>query len=235
MESETHKRLKRIGMYWLKTKVTDLVCVEAKYRNLHSIADVAGINLKREEVRIMECKATMQDFKRDKKLFDIDKSYYKHCHYFYIMCPENIIQINDIPKEYGLLWVNDKDEVIVKQSPIKYKGRLKTMYKTSLKNISRAITNTLLYYFDNQDNKDETNKQFKRNASVFYSALTCPTCHKVTKLLNNNKGIYKCKHCKQDIDIQNCKNRVITAYNDTFMKEVNRLWEKSYSFQQTKN
>lgn len=223
MESETHKRLKNIGMHYLKTKVTDLVCTEVKYRNIRSIADVAGINLKREEIRIIECKASMEDFKRDKKLFDIDKSYYKHCHYFYIMCLENVIQISDIPKEYGLLWVNDKDEVIVKQKPIKYKGRLKTMYKTSLKNICRACTNTLLYYFENQENKDLTNNAFNRNANIFYASVTCPKCHKVTKDLIKDDIIIKCKHCKNDIDVKKAKVRYITGYNKTFINKINTL------------
>ena len=223
-ETYMHKHLKKIGMYWLKTKVTDLVCVEAKYKNFRSIADVAGINLKREEVRIIECKATYQDFKRDTKLLDIEKSYYKHCHYFYIFCPKDVIKITDIPKEYGLLYLLDNDEVQVVRNPIKYKGRLKTMYKTSLKNISRAITNTLLYYFDNQENKDETNGQFKRNANIFYSAITCPKCRHVTKELINKETLQvKCKNCKETIEINDAKRRDITAFNKTFFDKTDKL------------
>lgn len=223
-ESFMHKHLKQVGMQWLKTKVTDLVCVEAKYKNMYSIADVAGINLKREEVRIIECKATYQDFKRDTKLMDLDKSYYKHCHYFYIFCPENIIKPQDIPKEYGLLYLTENDEVVLKQKPIKYTSRLKTMYKTSLKNIARACTNTLLYYFDNQENKDETTGVFKRNANVFYSAITCPKCRHVTKdLINNQTPTIKCKNCKETIEISNAKRRDITSFNKTFFTKTDKL------------
>ncbi len=223
-ESYMHKHLKQVGMYWLKTKVTDLVCVEAKYKNLKSIADVAGINLKREEVRIIECKATYQDFKRDTKLLDIEKSYYKHCHYFYIFCPEDVIKLTDIPVEYGLLYLTETDEVKVIRNARKYTGRLKTMYKISLKNIARTCTNTLLYYFDNQENKDQTDGKFKRNANIFYSAITCPKCRHVTKeLINNNITSIKCSNCKEQIDLSKSKRRDITAFNKTFFDKTDKL------------
>jgi len=225
VESNIHKHLKQQGMYFLKTKVTDVVCTEVKYRNLRSIADVGGINLKRQEVRIIECKASKQDFIRDKKLMSIEKSYYKHCHYFYILCPENIIQINDIPNEYGLLWLNDKDKIIVKQKPIKYVGKLKTLFNTSLKNMCRAQTNTLLYYFEHQNNKDVTNNRFNKNAQIFYSAIRCPKCKHITKeLINQNttKQI-KCKYCKELININDTSIKNIVGYNETFIKKINKL------------
>lgn len=226
-EGEIHKYLKIQGMKFLKTKCTDLVATEVVYRNMYSIADVAAINLKRKEIRIIECKATRQDFLRDKKLLDIDKSYYKHCHYFYILCPENIINNNDIPKEYGLLWINDKDEIIVKQKPIKYTSRLKTLFNTSLKNISRACTNTLIYYFDNLENKDNTKGKFKRNAKIFYSSIRCPKCKHITKeLINKEKSlIIKCKYCKENIDLKNTYIRDIMGFNDSFIKKINKLKE----------
>jgi hypothetical protein len=146
-ESVVHKRLKLLGMKWLKTKVTDLVCIEAKYRNMRSIADVCGINLKRKEVRIIEVKATKQDYLRDKKLFDLDQSYYKHCQYFYILCPENVIQLDEVPTEYGLLWADTQDNIIIKRSPTKYKDKTRTRFETSLKNICRALTNNYLYKY----------------------------------------------------------------------------------------
>lgn len=227
-ESDLHKHLKKMGMYFLKKYCVDLVCIEAKYRNLRSIADVAGINLKRKEVRIIECKASKQDFLRDKKLLDINKSYYGHCHYFYILCPEGIIKKEDMPKEYGLLYLNDKDEINVIQSPKKYKEKLKTSFNTSLKNISRAITNTLLYYFENKENKDDTNGKFKRNAKIIFAAIRCPNCKHITKeLINKEKTInIKCKNCKQLININNTHIREITAYNETFIKKINKLNEE---------
>lgn len=145
-EGDVHKRLKYLGLCFLKEKCIDLICIEAKYRNIRSIADVCGINLKRQEVRIIECKASKQDYVRDKKLMDLDKSYYKHCHYFYILCPENVLSLEDVPKEYGLLWAVD-DKIVVKRNPKKYTGRLKTQFKTSLRNVTRALTNNYLYKY----------------------------------------------------------------------------------------
>ena len=148
-EGMIHKKLKAIGMSFLKTKVTDVVAREVVYKNMRSVADVVGINIKRREIRIIEIKATRADYIRDKKLLDLDSSYYKHCHYFYIMCPKDIIQLDDVPKEYGLIWVDfeNENEIIIKRSPKKYTSRLKTMYDTSLKNTVKSNTNDLLFHY----------------------------------------------------------------------------------------
>ena len=147
IEGNVHKRLKLLGLKFLKKKVIDIVCIEAKYRNMRSIADVCGINLKRKEIRIIEVKASRADFIRDKKIFDLDQSYYKHCHYFYIMCPVDILTLEDVPKEYGLLWVDEQDNITVKRNPKKYNDKLKTRFETSLKNIVRALTNNYLFKY----------------------------------------------------------------------------------------
>lgn len=146
-EGVMHKKLKDMGMIWLRDKCIDLTAKEVKYKNINSIADVVGINLKRKEVRIIECKASIEDYIRDTKLMDIEKSYYKHCNYFYILCPENVIQLKDVPKEYGLLWLDSKDQIIVKRSPKKYNDKFKTQFNTSLKRCCRALTNNMVYKY----------------------------------------------------------------------------------------
>lgn len=146
-EGIVHKKLKDVGMIWLRQHCIDLVAKEVKYKNIRSIADVVGINLKRKEVRIIECKATKTDYIRDTKLMDIDKSYYKHCQYFYILCPENILQLKDVPTEYGLLWMDHNNEIIVKRNPKKYNDKLKTQFQTSLKRTCRALTNNMIYKY----------------------------------------------------------------------------------------
>lgn len=148
MEGPIHKKLKAVGMKFVKEKCVDIAVREVKYKNMRSVADVVGINLKRKEVRILEAKATRADYIRDKKLMDLDKSYYKHCNYFYIICPKDVLQLDDVPKEYGLLWVDlDTLEIEIKRNPRKYTGRLKTLFNTSLKNCVKTITNDLLFHY----------------------------------------------------------------------------------------
>lgn len=146
-EGLMHKKLKDVGMIWLRDKVIDLVAKEVKYKNMKSIADVVGINLKKKEVRIIECKASKEDYIRDTKLMNIEQSYYKHCNYFYILCPENVLTLSDVPTEYGLLWLNSKNEIIVKRSPKKYNDKFKTQFATSLKRCCRALTNNMVYKY----------------------------------------------------------------------------------------
>lgn len=166
-EGPIHKKVKAVAMKFLKEKTTDISAREVKYKNMKSIADAVGINIKRREVRIIEVKATRADYIRDKKLLELDYSYYKHCNYFYIMCPIDIIQLDDVPKEYGLLWVNlETLEVIVKRPPKKYSGRLKTMFDTSLKYAVKANTNDLLFHYVYNEFGITVNNKFSKGKLI---------------------------------------------------------------------
>lgn len=143
-ESDIHKTLKKHALYYLKDKVTDVVANEVKFYNIKCIADAVGINLKRKEIRIIEAKASKEDFVRDKKLFGEKTSYYGHAHYSYIICPKDIIQPHEIPNGYGLLWM-DGETIEVMKKPLKNNGKLKTKYETTLKRTVRRLTNSLLY------------------------------------------------------------------------------------------
>lgn len=163
-EGVVHKKLKVVAMRFIKEKCTDLVAREVKYKNMRSIADVVGINMKRKEIRIVEAKASKADYIRDKKLLNLDYSYYKHCNYFYIICPKHVLELDDVPKEYGLLWVDfdDNDKIIIKRNPKKYTGRLKTMFSTSLKNTIKAITNDLLFHYIYPEHNIIINNKFSK-------------------------------------------------------------------------
>jgi hypothetical protein len=145
-ESETHKRLKLVACAFLKKFCVDAVSTETKFKNIRSIADACGINLKRKEVRVIEVKATWADYKRDSKLFKLEKSYYPHCNYFYIMCPTDVIPKDKVLKEIGLIYVDEYGNIDVVQKPQKNK-KLKTKFETTLKNTCRSITNDLIFKF----------------------------------------------------------------------------------------
>lgn len=144
-EGNIHKALKKKALFYLKGKVTDIVANEVKFRNIRCIADAVGINLKRKEVRIVEVKATRADYFRDTKLFDEQTTYHKHAHYVYIMTPCGLIEPDELPSGYGLLWVDDDGEITVAKNPVKNKGALKTRFETTLKRTVRRLTNALLY------------------------------------------------------------------------------------------
>lgn len=144
-ESLAHKTLKKQALFFLKDKVTDIVANEVKFRNITCIADAVGVNLKRKEVRIVEIKVSREDFFRDKKLFQDSHSYFYHAHFSYIMCPGGLIQPDEIPHGYGLLWVDEKNKISVQKKPIKNKERLRTRFDTTLKRSVRRLTNSLLY------------------------------------------------------------------------------------------
>lgn len=144
-EGLVHKELKQVALFYLKKQVVDIVANEVKFHNIRCIADAVGINLKRKEIRIIEAKATREDYFRDVKLFDEKTTYFKHAHYVYIMTPENLIEPHELPPGYGLLWVNQDKEVSVAKKPTKNKETLKTRFETTLKRTVRRLSNALLY------------------------------------------------------------------------------------------
>jgi len=228
MEGEVHKHLKEVALKFLKEKVTDMVAIEVPFGNAWSVADAVGINFKREEVRVVECKATKGDFLRDKKLSGNKTSYFYHAHYSYIMCPTDIISESEVPYGYGLLYVNEKDEIQVIKKPLKNTQRLKTLFKTTMKNTAKTLTNTMLYHKENSENKDLTDGKYEKNSVIKLSAIRCPLCRHVTKeLINKNttKEI-KCKNCKENICISNTKIRDIIGFNEKFIKKINELNKK---------
>lgn len=223
-ESETHKHLKRLALHWLKAKVTDLVANEVEFNNAWSIADAVGLNLKRREVRVIEVKASLGDFKRDTKLFGAKTSYFYHAHYSYIMCPTDVIKPEELPHGYGLLWVDAYDNIEIIKKPIKNTARLKTLFDTTLRRTARSLTNTHLFHEENKAAKDETQGKFKRNADILLVAVRCPNCRKHAKELirKDVTKTIKCK-CKTEIDLTNAKIREITGFNKAFINKINKL------------
>ena len=117
MESHIHKHLKTQSLYWLKEKMTDLCDNEVKlfYRKNRFKADALGINMKRKEARIIEVKATRADFLRDEVLHS-DYGYHQMVHYAYLLTPEGLLSIEEVPKGYGLLEMDEYDKIVVKKA-----------------------------------------------------------------------------------------------------------------------
>lgn len=225
-EGEVHAHLKKLALHFLKSKVTDIVGTEVDFKNAYSVADAVGCNLKRKEVRVIEVKATKGDFLRDKKLFGEKTSYFVHAHYSYIMCPTGVILSEELPYGYGLIWVDEYDNLTIEKKPIKNTARLKTLFDTTLKRTCRALTNTFLFHEENKDHKDPTNNKFSRNSHISYVSAKCGVCKKSTKDLIHKEETerIKCK-CGAEIDLKKAKVREITSYNKAFIKKINKLNE----------
>lgn len=79
------------------------------------IPDAIGF---RHDISIMiECKTTKVDFKNDaKKRFRIrpEEGTGK---FRYYLCENGVIQVEDLPRGWGLLWVSEKGRIMVKKGP----------------------------------------------------------------------------------------------------------------------
>lgn len=84
--------------------------------------DLLWLNWK-DKVTIFEVKSCREDFEKDHKW----KNYLDYCHNFFFVCPEGVIEKEDLPKEIGLIYlVETKDgqyKLRVKRSPTELKPR----------------------------------------------------------------------------------------------------------------
>lgn len=225
MESETHKHLKRVALRWLKERVTDVVANEVDFYRIRSVADAVGLNLKRREVRVVEVKATKGDLLRDKKLFDDGTSYLPHVQYAYVMCPTGVIQPHEVPNGYGLLWVDEYDNVKTVKRPVKNTVKPKTPFDVILRATVRTLSNNLLYRDERVNERDETAGEFSRNAVIKLISIKCPTCRRSIRELihKDDRSIIRCRRCGADIDLSKARVREITGFNRRFISRLNRI------------
>ena len=225
METDRHKWLKRLALEFLKTKGCNVVCKEVPVGKLN--ADALGLNMKRKEIRIVECKQDINDFRKGKIKLNQNTGYIQYCHYLYIICPEGLIKPTDVDINIGLIYAKADDSLEVIKKPIKNTSRLKSYFETILKNTVHRLSNEV-FYQDEKEYKDPTDNAFSRNANIFYSAIRCKYCKHVTKALIHKQltQIIKCKNCGKDIIITESKIREIIGFNNKFITQLNKLAAK---------
>ncbi|WP_062047021.1 MmcB family DNA repair protein [Bacillus sp. JCM 19034] len=229
MESHLHKHLKKESLYWLKEKMTDLCANEVKLfvRRKRVIADAVGINMKRKEVRIIEVKTSRQDFLRDETLYS-EYGYHHLAHYCYLLTPENLLALEELPKGYGLLEIDEFDKITVKRKPTKNQKPFLKL-ETIIKRTGRAATNTLLYKELSYDTKDVTSGAFSKGATIFLISATCPQCKQRNKyLIEKGQQTVEClkKSCQQTIPLDKARVHTVTGYNQEFLRQILHLSTK---------
>lgn len=222
METEKHKWLKKLALQFLKEKGMNVVCKEVPVGRLS--ADTLGLNMKRKEIRIIECKQDRADFKKSIFKLNSNTGYSQYCHYLYIICPHGLIMANEVDPSIGLIYANDNDELEVIKKPVKNVHRLKSYFETILRNTVHRLSNEV-FYKDEKEYKDPLQEKFSRAAEIFFTAVRCPQCKHVTKdLINiNTTKAVTCKNCKSKINIANAKVRQIIGFNKKFIEKINEL------------
>ncbi|WP_078553453.1 MmcB family DNA repair protein [Bacillus alkalicellulosilyticus] len=226
MESTLHKHLKKQALYWLKDKMVDLCANEVKLfvRRKKVIADAVGINMKRKETRIIEVKATLSDFRRDDVLHS-PYGYHAIADYAYLMTPVGLIPDDELPKGYGLLEVDEFDNVTVKKRAVRNPKPSLTL-DTHIKRTGRAATNAVVYQELSKETKDDTAGAFSRGANIHLISATCPSCKKRNKYLivtDQEEVTCSARGCKEPIPLKRARVHSITSYNDKFLKQLQSL------------
>jgi len=115
MESEKHKELKKKGCQYLLNQGYRLARKE-KNCDYHGIADAWGINFSSLYTKIIEVKVSRTDFLADK--YKRHKTSFRPpAEEIYYLCPSGLIQPEEVGKDYGLLWFNDKRLINKKKAP----------------------------------------------------------------------------------------------------------------------
>ncbi|WP_100407968.1 hypothetical protein [Bacillus solitudinis] len=226
MESSLHEHLKIQALYWLKAKMTDLCANEVKLfvRRKQVKADAMGINIKRNEARIIEVKVSRSDFLRDEVL-QAPYGYHAIAHYAYIMTPVGLLSSEEIPPGYGLLEIDDYDNITVKRNPKKNETPILT-FDTLIKRTGRAATNAVLFQELSKETKDPTKGTYSKGAKVHLISATCPQCKKRKKYLvrvNEENTLCKVRACKHVIPLNKARVHTITSYNKTFYNQLSSL------------
>ncbi len=112
IDNSRHCELVKISAKWLKKYGCSVIMSELRTLGANEIPDAIGW---RETVSILiECKTSREDY-----LTDLDKSFRKNPesgmgnHRFYL-CPEGVIKPEELPENWGLLYVIGKRVKIIK-------------------------------------------------------------------------------------------------------------------------
>ncbi|PYZ97701.1 hypothetical protein CR205_03655 [Alteribacter lacisalsi] len=228
MESTLHEHVKKQALYWLKKKVTDLCASEVKLyaRRKKLKADAVGINIKRKETRIVEVKVSRADFLRDEVLHS-PYGYHAIADYAYLMTPAGLIDPEELPEGYGLLELDDYDNVKVRKNPRKNPKPILRL-ETVMKRTAQAATNAVLFKELSKETRDTTGGVYGHNASVHLVSATCPACKKRKKyLIGNDQDTTPCsaRGCRELIPLKKARVHVVTSYNEIFFRQIQALFD----------
>jgi hypothetical protein len=114
---------------------TELVCVN----NTGEIPDIIGFNYC---ISIMiEVKTTRTDFLNDKKKRARQNNNEGMGQMKLYCCPENMIRPEEIPTDWGLLYITDKGKITMIQTPKRHDANIITERSLLLSVIRRSIVN----------------------------------------------------------------------------------------------
>lgn len=113
-----HSELVQIAGKFLKNKIQNRCSVVFLELSSYSLEIPDAIGFNGSHSTVIECKTSKSDFKKDfTKNHRIDPSTAMG-DYRYYLCTRNVLQSNDIPDGYGLIYVdsNKRTEIVVESS-----------------------------------------------------------------------------------------------------------------------
>ncbi len=105
-----HATLVQLGVRWLSRQCSVVLYEAAASKG--EIPDVIGWAGSRST--LIECKVTRADFLRDASKAARSKPKLGMAHRRFYLCPANVLQVEDMPAKWGLLWV-EKGSITVQR------------------------------------------------------------------------------------------------------------------------
>jgi len=144
----THAELVKRAERWLLNQGCAFALIELMVdTSTREIPDAIGWNGPISTI-LIECKTSKADFLADQKKFFRRDPIWGLGRYRYYLCPKGMLQPEEMPEKWGLLWAYPKQVRKIKESEYfedtKWQGSLKNEIKMLLSVIRRAYLRGLL-------------------------------------------------------------------------------------------
>lgn len=140
-----HKELVELAGHWLSRRC-GVVLTEYSCWNSSEIADAIGLRPAPKGSILIECKVSRRDFLKDQQKTK-RHSHYAMGNYRYYLTPVNLVHVDEVPENWGLMYVirGQKLKVhIVKEAPLQTEPDIKAaefelLYSLARRAVLRAL------------------------------------------------------------------------------------------------
>lgn len=144
----THKELVKIGSHWLQTRYKcKVVVMEMIVPGVKEIPDVIGWKLPRGHSVLIECKISKNDFLNDQNKITRKKEDFALGIERYYLVPKGLIKVEELPKDWGLLYATGRGVQIIKKAVAK-RSMLERYAKNELPMLISLVQRAQLRGFD---------------------------------------------------------------------------------------
>lgn len=218
-EKITHRELCLLAAKWLKKDLRCTISIHEP-KGIKENPDAIGWRYSwggaaNEGSVLVECKTSRADFKKDfSKAFRIEPEL-GIGNWRYYMCPTDIINVEEIPENWGLIYVNEKRKLKVIKHPYKDNQRA-----SKFKTINTENERYLLTRWLSKTEDPEKVMMILRETNNKFNNL----CKSYDIIKNENKNLNKFKRLLERSGSDSINENTIDHVNDEMSRLYNLEW-----------